>query len=138
MRSEDPGVLIFTALSRLESYQQVVLVKQIMVAERPTISLVGESVFLYIRFAVLEPLAFASSQSCLQRLPRCSLVWCIWCSWWHSFCSASHGISIIVLGQPCQHRVQPQKKGQHCNHMAVLLVALQVHIGLHDNHGALF
>ena len=62
-------MVTFTAQSRLQTYQQVSLVGQILVFEGQIISLVGDSLFLYISFAPLESFTFARSQSCLQEVP---------------------------------------------------------------------
>ena len=59
--------------------------------------------------------------------------WCMWwlLSRWHTVCAAGPGICIIVLGQPCQHGVQPQR--QPCTNMAVFVP--QDHIILHADNG---
>ena len=65
--------MIFTAQSRLQSYQQVALVEQILFTEGQIIYVLRVSLFLCISFAPLECLASARSQSCLQGLPMLSL-----------------------------------------------------------------
>ena len=62
-------MVILTAQSRLQSYQQVALVEQILVPEGQVIYLVWDLLLLYISFARLGLFAFALSQSCWQGLP---------------------------------------------------------------------
>ena len=79
MSSEGPSVVIFTAQSRLQSYQQVAFVEHILAVARQVMYLVGDSLVLYISCAPLEFLAVARSQTCLQkkRLPMLFSLPCV-------------------------------------------------------------
>ena len=96
-----------------------------MVVEGQLMSYVGDSVLLCMSFAPLACLAFFVCQKPVMRSGVANVLILAWCMWWlfcvcDTVCVVGLGICIIVLGQPCQHGVQPQR--QTCTNMGVLLI----------------
>ena len=88
--SEDPSVVIVTAQSRFQSDQQWALLDPILVVDGASHFFGGGLTLLDIRFAPLEYLASARSQSCLQGLPMFSLFGVC-----DDFCDA-HTLSVLL------------------------------------------
>ena len=79
MSSEGPGVVIFIAQSRLQSYQQVALVEQILVVERQVMTLVGDPRFLYIKLCSFGITHLCQQPVMLARAANDILpAWCLW------------------------------------------------------------